>query len=160
MALAEDVNSGNFFSAAGAPQTDGKIVVASGDGTVRFNPNGTRDMGFGVAGLANQTTALVNIVVQVKLQSNGKIVVGGGAIPPTCPNPVSEFAAIRFNTNGSVDPTFGTDGQVRTAIGSNAAASAIAIQADGRIVLAGYTRAIDPWPTTLALTRYYGDPPQ
>src|SRR5438045_9484468 len=40
---------------------------------------------------------------------------------------------------GDLDPTFGSGGVVTTAIGSLDEASAVAIQADGKIVAAGYT---------------------
>jgi hypothetical protein len=62
----------------------------------------------------------------------------------------------RFNTGGSIDPTFGTGGLVNTLIGSSNTADGVAFQADGRIVVAGTS----PWNSSggkFALARYLGD---
>ena len=96
------------------------------------------------------------VATTVALQSNGKIVVGGKAAP-NFPNPLSEFAMVRLTPNGSIDPAFANGERLHTPIGTFAVATAMAVQTDGRIVLAGYTRVPDP-PTTLALARYFGDP--
>ena len=49
-----------------------------------------------------------------------------------------DFALVRYNTNGSLDTTFGTGGIVTTPIGSgNAIANALGIQSDGNIVATG-----------------------
>ena len=51
-----------------------------------------------------------------------------------------DFALVRYNTDGSLDTTFGSDGKVTTAIGSGTdVARSVAIQADGKIVVAGYS---------------------
>jgi hypothetical protein len=64
--------------------------------------------------------------------------------------------AARVNTNGILDAGFGTGGQIHTAIGSIAFATAATVQTDGRIVLAGHTKVSDQ--DVLAVARYYGDP--
>ena len=60
----------------------------------------------------------------------------------------------RFNPNGSPDMGFGTGGTVLTAMGDgdDVAASAVALQADGRIVVAGH--ATDSRGTNLMVARY------
>ena len=65
------------------------------------------------------------------LQADGKIVaVGSGAA-----DGVADFAVVRYNTNGSLDTSFGGSGVVVTpGIGG---AYSVAIQADGKIVVAG-----------------------
>lgn len=51
------------------------------------------------------------------------------------------FALSRYNTNGSLDNTFGNNGNVTTIIGNQgSSAKAIKIQADGKIIAAGYSR--------------------
>ena len=50
----------------------------------------------------------------------------------------SAFVLVRYNANGSLDATFGTGGQVTTSFGRNAEATAVAIQSDGAIVVAGH----------------------
>jgi uncharacterized delta-60 repeat protein len=68
------------------------------------------------------------------IQSDGKIVIVGGSI--------SDFVLARYNTNGSLDPTFGTNGLVTHSMLSGSSeeiARAVAIQPDGKIVVAGHT---------------------
>ncbi len=52
-----------------------------------------------------------------------------------------DFALTRLNVDGSVDTTFGTNGVVTTNFfGRNDVATSVAIQPDGKIVVAGYAR--------------------
>jgi uncharacterized delta-60 repeat protein len=67
-------------------------------------------------------------------QPDGKLVVVGRSYD----GKTSQFALARFNTDGSLDPSFAS-GTVVTAVGSGAVAEAVALQADGKIVVAGYT---------------------
>jgi uncharacterized delta-60 repeat protein len=66
-------------------------------------------------------------------QASGKIVVGGNL--GTRNNP---FFVARFNTDGSLDRTFGTGGETVTPFSGNDTASSIGLDPAGRIVLAGY----------------------
>jgi uncharacterized delta-60 repeat protein len=69
------------------------------------------------------------------LQPDGKILVAGSSIVPNY-----DFALVRYNVNGSLDNTFSGDGKVTVPIGtSDDMCTAMALQADGKIVLAGYT---------------------
>ena len=65
---------------------------------------------------------------------------------------------MRYNTDGSLDTSFDSDGKVTTPIGgSDDVALSVAIQSDGKIVEAGYSNIgsnID-----FALVRYAGTPP-
>lgn len=73
----------------------------------------------------------------LKIQSDGKIVVVGYT-----QNPNIEAITARYNTDGSLDATFGTDGIVTANIGSTLSTTVIeslVIQVDGKIVVAGYT---------------------
>ena len=56
--------------------------------------------------------------------------------------------------DGDLDTTFGTGGKVTTAIGSDDAASSVAIQSDGKIVAAGYSSTV---VNDFALVRYNTD---
>jgi uncharacterized delta-60 repeat protein len=82
------------------------------------------------------------------VQPDGRLVLAGTVYSV---NSKSEFALERYNVNGSLDTTFGTGGQALADFGSDAAASAVAVQADGRIVVAGRTDG------GFALARYYGN---
>jgi uncharacterized delta-60 repeat protein len=123
-------------------QPDGKIVVAgsasdtSGKGyfaLARYNPSGSLDASFGSGGIVTTALGFYSNVAGVALQADGKIVAAGA----TDVNDTTVAALVRYNPNGSLDPTFGSGGKVRTPIGPYAFLSDVAIQTDGRIVAAG-----------------------
>src|SRR5947207_14790042 len=70
------------------------------------------------------------------VQGDGKIVAAGFCFTPTGNN---VFCLARYNTDGSLDPIFGTGGTVMTAITvyPGDRAHAVALQSDGKIVAAG-----------------------
>lgn len=122
-----------------AIQWDGKIVVA-GEAFVgafkfalaRYNTNGTLDAGFGTGGKAITSFGFNDRAFSVALQPDGKIVAAGMTN--------ADFALARYNTNGTLDASFGTGGKARTDFaGSSDGASALAIQWDGKIIAAGQT---------------------
>jgi uncharacterized delta-60 repeat protein len=84
------------------------------------------------------------------MQSDGKIVMVGGTF--------TDFVMARFNADGSIDSAFGNAGKVTTNMvpGEQEEALAVAIQPDGKIVVAGYTgQAVGP--SVFALARYTAD---
>lgn len=124
-----------------AIQPDGKIVVG---GTsvpnivlVRYNPDGSLDTSFGNFGTV--TTAIGNDfsgLESIELQSDGKILAVGASVNTTT---YYDFALVRYNTDGSLDTSFGNGGKVTTVISSNIdRAFDVKIQKDGKIVAAGY----------------------
>ena len=137
-----------------AVQSNGAIVVggqvgpstADNDGLIRLNANGTLDTSFGQGGTV--ITALpsgINAVgvSQVLIQPDGKIVVLE-TVTVTGSSPAEDASLVfRFNTNGSLDTTFGTSGEVildSDTIGvSNATFDTAALQSNGQIVVAGTT---------------------
>ena len=70
----------------------------------------------------------------IAIQPDGNIVVAGFSSPP---GGTRRFALVRYEPNGDRDPAFGSDGIVTTRFGDESAAQALAIQPDGRIVVAG-----------------------
>ena len=116
-------------------QPDGKIVVCGGapgsngfpNATVaRYNPDGTLDKGFGIAGV-NTLLGQFEILSAIALQTDGKIVATGAA--------GEEIDVIRFNADGQLDSAFGTGGIASfSAIGT--LTSGIVVQPDGNIVVA------------------------
>ena len=129
-----------------ALQTDGKIVMVGGTFTdfilARFNADGSPDNDFGTGGGKVVTDMgggnRLEEATAVAIQPDGKIVVAGyTAVPHTPPAPrlPETFAIARYNSNGSLDTSFGTGGRVSG--GVNGRAFAVAIQPDGKIVLAG-----------------------
>ena len=106
---------------------------------VRYAANGSLDSGFGAGGKVTLNGARVG--EGLALQGDGKLVLAGTVdvtVPPDLPGSATEFALTRLNANGSPDEVFGT---VSTAIseGERDAALAVALQGDGKIVVAGKT---------------------
>ncbi|PVW15257.1 T9SS type A sorting domain-containing protein [Marixanthomonas spongiae] len=119
-------------------QIDGKIVVGArtwdnvtGDfAVVRLNADGSFDDTFGTNGISvadNGTEAAETLVIQ----NDGTILLGGYSD--------DEFAIAKFNTDGSLDTTFGTNGFAITGFGSSLGfIKEIAVQNDGKIVAGGF----------------------
>ncbi len=89
----------------------------------------------------------------VAVQSDGKLVVSGGTFNGSTN---FDFAIVRLNVDGSLDNSFGNQGKVTTAVSALIDyALAVKIQADGRIVVAGY--AHNGTNTDFAVGRYLTD---
>ncbi|HEV8623968.1 MAG TPA: Ig-like domain-containing protein [Acidimicrobiia bacterium] len=130
-------------ASAVAIQSDGKIVVAgytsgaSDDFAIaRYNSNGSLDTGFSGDGKATTDFGGYEGASAVAIQPDDKIVVAGHTSGAS-----DDFAVARYNTNGSPDSSFDGDGKLTTDFGGYEGASAVAIQSDGKIVVAGYTSA-------------------
>jgi uncharacterized delta-60 repeat protein len=116
-----------------AIQSDGKILTTGfgSNNVTRFNSDGSLDTSFGQGGA---TGFLLNPYTLI-LQPDGKILVGGYAIVAYR---VFNFAVARYNTDGSVDTSFGQGGMVTTQFfGGHDEIHALALQPDGKIVAAG-----------------------
>jgi uncharacterized delta-60 repeat protein len=131
--------SGDARANGMAIQPDGKIVVAgsidraseSRFALVRYRRNGALDPSFGSKGAVETSFGSQAQAAAIALQPGGKIVVAGSA--------GSEIALARYQRNGSLDTSFGAGGKVTTSLGAGrmAVALSVAIQDDGRIVVAG-----------------------
>lgn len=134
-----------------ALQDDGKIVAAGaqrnlsrGEGVfalARYEPDGILDGSFGSDGIViiRAPNSDSNFADDVAIGADGRIVATGpdrGRAPAGGLR--AGFAVVRLLSDGSPDPTFGSGGWVQTdVIGGDARADALAVQADGRIVVAG-----------------------
>jgi uncharacterized delta-60 repeat protein len=108
----------------------GEILVAGSSGSLfKINPNGAPDPGFGIAGRVQAVFQVGKIVAQ----DEGKIIVGKAT---------GRFALARYNSNGTIDPTFGSGGTVTSDFGdqgiSNLFLSAERIYAYGGGIEAAY----------------------
>lgn len=122
-------------------QPDGKIVAAGSNrsiagqgafGLIRLNSNGTLDTSFGNNGLvATWIDSTSSNAYSVLLQDDGKIVAGGSHTLGLGSN---LMVLIRYNSNGSVDTSFGNDGIVTTLITYHDACYSLAQQQDGKII--------------------------
>lgn len=140
-------------------QSDGKIVV-TGSGVpvgsnsllivVRYNPNGTPDLTFDDDGVA--FSALGQAGEGIDVQADGKVVVTGYK------NNFTDFVTLRFNVNGSWDTSFNNTGEAPLPPGgANDRAHAVAVQADGKIVVTGLWGSTEAGGGSLALIRYNTD---
>lgn len=142
-----------------ALQPDGKLVLVgriSGSApdilTARINSNGSLDTTFGTNGfvrtdIQNRIDGATDVTF-----TNGKIVVIGYSALDLG---MDAFVTVVHNLDGSPDMTFGTGGYVLTDINpGNDTPYAIAVQTDGKFVLAGITSPPDPTPSDFAVLRY------
>lgn len=136
-----------FFANDIAIQTDGKIIVAgaamtlSGDESytaMRFNLDGAVDPSFGSNGLV--LTDISPFEEEgancICIQNNGKVLLGGNI---NSSNGVV-FAIARYNSDGVIDNSFGTNGVATAApVSADNYASSMALQSDGKILIAGWS---------------------
>lgn len=166
-----DLGAGNNDRARGVVvQPDGKIVIAGNAQTsgtdsydfavVRLNPNGSLDTTFDGDG---KLTIPFNLggdnddaAWTVALQSDGKIVVAGHAERSSSGGGF-DMAVARLHSNGSLDTTFSGDGKQTVAfnLGGNNEdrAYGVAVQGDGKIVLAGQARRSSSDESDFAVAR-------
>ncbi|HYV95513.1 MAG TPA: T9SS type A sorting domain-containing protein [Chitinophagales bacterium] len=147
-----------------ALQSDGKIVVAGyayidppqgfdkDFAVVRYDTTGALDNSFGINGIVttdyDSTTESAH---DVEIQSNGKIIVAGEISVAGH----SDFAVTRYAEDGTLDVSWNNTGKVTTALDSNAYAYSIALQEDGKVVVAGHTGDLPNGD--FALVRYNKD---
>lgn len=146
-------------------QPDGKVVAAGriavpeGEGhpdfaVVRYNRDGTLDASFGSGGFAitDLSDGGYDVAADLVRQPDGKLVVAG--VSASYSTIGLDFALVRYDRNGHLDPRFGEGGVVRTAISETEDdfAEALVLQPDGKLVAGGTTLG-----TGFALARYLPD---
>jgi uncharacterized delta-60 repeat protein len=134
-------NNYNDFGRNALLQADGKILIvgaaknSNGNSSIallRLNESGTLDNTFGTSGKMTVTISGIadDYAEEVELLSNGKILIGGYS--------AGDFLAMRFNSNGSLDNTFGTNGYTLTDFDNfQDKAFAMSIDIIGNIYLGG-----------------------
>jgi uncharacterized delta-60 repeat protein len=181
IALTSLGNDADAYGTCVALQSDGKIVVGGGvelyDDSVALPPNsniapaskpnsgtiedfalvryttaGVPDTTFGTGGAVLTTVGNGDYGYgqSVKVQSDGKIVLAGGAY-----NGTYTFGVSRYTPAGALDSSFGSGGIVITLIGSESYGEGVALQSDGKIVVAGYASSSGD---EFAVARYLGAP--
>jgi uncharacterized delta-60 repeat protein len=146
-----DIGSSTNFANAIVVQPDDKIVVAghafvnfsadTSDITLtRYGVDGTLDATFGSGGIVITNLGAFDNALGIALQTIAadlKIVVSGNTGSGGMPRVV----VLRYNSNGTLDSTFGSNGVVTTSgVGPSniSSGNAVAVQSDGSIVVAGY----------------------
>jgi uncharacterized delta-60 repeat protein len=150
------------FAFAHAILPDGRIVLAGYFWTgshnhdialARYTPNGSLDTTFGNSGqvITDLFGTTDDIAYGLTLVPGGKLL----AVGHTGQYPNFKLALVRFNGNGQLDQTFGNAGKVQTIIGTSSNAYAAAVQADGRILVGGYSITAN---ADFVLARYLATP--
>jgi len=136
--VSTSVNPSQAWLSSVVLQSDGKIVAGGYAGNqfmvIRYNNDGTLDNSFGSGGIALNSLEGNSYIWSILIQPDGKIVSAGSTN--------SKFAIVRYNTDGTLDNSFGVGGQLIASIGplSSDACSNIALQPDGKIVAAGFSQ--------------------
>ena len=135
-------------------QSSGKFLTASQDlndnqvNIYRFNPNGSPDTGFGTSGRVTipigtlaDPTGKTDRLKSFQVQPNDDKLLIAGNDATTDANVGNLFNFIRLTADGAYDSTFGSNGRIEYNAGYTAELMNIAVQADGKIVAAGYSAA-------------------
>lgn len=128
------VGSADATAVAVSLLPDGRIVVAGksslGFTLCRILADGGDDPALGSGGPVGISLSGSDEAAAMAVQPDGKVVVAGTS--------ANDIAVVRFNEDGSPDATFDGDGRLTTPVGAgNDLGTAVAIQPDGRIVVAG-----------------------
>jgi uncharacterized delta-60 repeat protein len=143
-----------------ALQADGRIVIAGmthidssnvSENLVlaRYNSNGTLDNTLGGSGIVITDLGQNEVGNDLAIQNDGKIIVAGKRYNETA----SDVLLVRYNSDGSLDTSFGDAGKVISDLGGSDSALGMALQPDGKILATGAKDG------DAALARYGGTPP-
>jgi uncharacterized delta-60 repeat protein len=162
-----DSSAGSFVASDAALDPDGKLVVAGAlwrsrdldplatDDVllIRLTDTGAPDPAFGTGGIvASDPTAGDEGATALVLQPDGDIVIAGSR-DPSGDDFSSDFLLARYDSGGTLDPTFGTGGVVVTDLGSpDDAVGDLLRQPDGKLVAVGVGSPADS--LDFALARY------
>ncbi len=122
-----------------ALQADGKIIIAgytfdniiTQGAILRLNEDGSFDTSFGNQGTVKITTAERNLPESILILEDGKILIGG--------DNDESFSVLKLNNDGAFDLSFGVDGWAIAEFDRMSYIKEIALQADGKIVVGGFT---------------------
>ena len=147
---------------------DGKILVTGAAanlaaqkfdfGLYRFNANGTLDTAFGNNGIAAiSLSSGEDVPFSIVVQPDGKTILAGAR--NLNENADTDIALVRFNANGTIDTTFGSNGSVINNLGGFPdVATAMRLQTDGKLIIAGVNCLNNNCSTSnIALLRYNSD---
>lgn len=129
-------------------QLDGKLMLAGylltrfnlTPWVLRLNPDGSADSSFGKNGLLLTNVGVGGTFIGLAQQADGKVVAAGYALRKRSDVDLT-FAAVRYNTDGSLDTGFGTQGKAFLDNGAlHPYATAMLLQRNGNIVVGGTYR--------------------
>ena len=120
-----------------AIQSDGKIVVCGTDTSsngiylARLTSSGAMDSTFGTSGIVTANAGSRPNAGGLAIEADGKILVSG--------DNGSVADVVRFNTNGTLDTTFGSSGVAVTTFANFSSGETVAVAPDGKIVIGGFS---------------------
>lgn len=121
-------------------QNDGKIVFAGTQSVegqlnvflMRYNVDGALDTSFGNSGIVSSTVGYHTGALAIALQADGKIITAGFSIIDT-----RQIILLRFNSDGSLDTSYGNNGLSTVVIGTSSQMEALALDSNGYAVVSG-----------------------
>ncbi|MEI7696295.1 MAG: delta-60 repeat domain-containing protein, partial [Chlorobium sp.] len=152
--------NGEVITAVGGAGQDvallpsGKILVAGSSGNngnqdfvlAQYNANGTLDTSFNGGATVTTDFGGDDMVSDVVMQSDGKILVVGYSL-----NRTNNISIARYNSDGSLDNTFSGDGKIMVDYGGNEQGYAVTVDPDGKILVSGHS------DSNVVLLRYNAD---
>lgn len=162
--LGTDFSGGSDFANHVQVLANGKLMVlGSSASTVgqgfdfalaRYNSDGSLDSSFSGDGkLTTDLSGWNDQAVNMAVQADGKLVVVGSVQPAG--SSYTNIAIIRYNSDGSVDGHFGSNGKVITDLSPNGndSADSVTVQADGKILVIGHSN-YQGKPNSFTMLRY------
>jgi uncharacterized delta-60 repeat protein len=157
------IDSGDDRATAVVAQPDGKVLLGgecrvgliSNFCSLRYEHNGNLDAGWGTTGSGTVTTPLIGTLSKARglaLLPDGKVLQAG-----SCLDAGFDFCSVRFHGDGSLDRTWGVASVASTSFSvATDEARAIALQPDGKILLAG--TCVNGLNDNFCVLRYDGGP--
>jgi uncharacterized delta-60 repeat protein len=160
-----DVANDADLAAGVLQQPDGRIVVGRGNSSasddlsvLRLNADGSLDASFDGDGRTSLDIPSIKGVTNVVLQQADNKIVAAGWSGSRADSVDRNLALARYNTDGSIDTTFGAGGIVIHDIGGwSDAIYAVVQQADGRLVAAGRTDGGASATSDMVFVRFLAD---
>ena len=136
----------NFGGNSAALLSDGQILLANGGGSSgfsleRLNSNGSLDTSFGIQGVVHTSFPNSTGEPQIVVQTDGKIVLASNGSSIRSGQYVPYFDLARYNSDGSLDTSFGNQGTVVTSFSNSQSGevfgvNSLLLQANGELIVA------------------------
>lgn len=143
------LSSGEILVAGQGTTSDSNAAVA----LALFNADGTLDTSFGDGGIALTEVGATSGAASIAVLSTGSILVAGHGVAE---DDNTAIVVAKYDSDGSLDATFGSAGVAITELGASASAAAVLELSDGEILIAGQGTASDD-NTAILLAEYDSD---
>jgi uncharacterized delta-60 repeat protein len=149
------------YATAAALDVAGRAILAGKAGNrvafAALSETGRVDRSYGSGGVALHRAPPEHVPSDIADDSHRRIVATLEPLGSPSTRRRGAMRCLRLRADGSLDPRFGDDGMARTWFGRRlATARALALQPDGRILLAGYAKLPGSSDTDFAVVRYRG----